>query len=281
MKWQANPYALPPFAIAFILLGISFVAWRRRPGNGERHFILVMLVMALWLAGYGFELSSVDFSTLFFWVRVEYFGITALPVLWLTFVLVYAGPPRWLNPTRRVFLFVMPLITLALVWTNDYHHLIWATTGLDMSGPFPAFARTHGPWFWVHTAYSYLCLAGALVVGAMTVLFGAPGVANAVEPVCGDGVCDPAGENSDLCHADCECVDDGVADPGEGCGCKDVICEDEAPITACGTPCGEDGQCPDGLQCDNTSQWCWDSVLCIPPHIPPPHRDREPRRIMA
>jgi PAS domain S-box-containing protein len=164
MKWQANSYALPPFAIAFVLLGISFVAWRRRPGNGERHFILVMLVMALWLAGYGLELSSVDFSTLFFWVRVEYFGITTLPALWLIFVLVYAGPARWLNPARRVFLFVMPLITLALVWTNDYHHLIWATTGLDMSGPFPAFARTHGPWFWVHTAYSYLCLAGALVL---------------------------------------------------------------------------------------------------------------------
>jgi hypothetical protein len=34
MKWQANPYALPPFAIAFILLGISVVAWRWKPGNG-------------------------------------------------------------------------------------------------------------------------------------------------------------------------------------------------------------------------------------------------------
>jgi hypothetical protein len=100
MKWQANPYALPPFAIAFILLGISAVAWRRKKGNDERHFILVMLVMALWLVGYGFELSLVDFPTLFFWVRVEYIGITALPVLWLIFVLIYTGPAPWLNPFR-------------------------------------------------------------------------------------------------------------------------------------------------------------------------------------
>jgi hypothetical protein len=115
-------------------------------------------------------------------------------------------------------------------------------------------------------------LAGLLVVGAMSVLFGAPGVANAYEPVCGDAVCDPATENSDLCHADCECVDNGVADTSEGCGCKDMICEGEDPITACGTPCGEEGQCPDGLRCDNTGEWCWDSVICAPlePEPPPP-----------
>ena len=64
-------------------------------------------------------------------------------------------------------------------------------------------------------------LAGLLLVGAMSVLFGTPGVANADEPVCGDAVCDPATESSDLCVVDCECMDNGVVDIGEGCGCKD------------------------------------------------------------
>jgi hypothetical protein len=122
-------------------------------------------------------------------------------------------------------------------------------------------------------------LAGLLVVGAMTFLFGAPRVANANGSTCGDAVCDPATENSDLCHEDCECVDNGVADPGEGCGCKDVICEGEDPITACGTPCGEEGQCPDGFRCDK-GEWCWDSVICAPlePEPPPPSHHEEPRR---
>jgi hypothetical protein len=122
-------------------------------------------------------------------------------------------------------------------------------------------------------------LAGLLLVGAMTVLFGAPEVVNADEPACGDGVCDPATENSDLCGADCECVDNGVVDPGEGCGCKDVLCEREDPLTACGTPCGPEGQCPDGLTCNNESQRCWDSVLCAPPSVPPPHRHHKPHLI--
>jgi hypothetical protein len=127
-----------------------------------------------------------------------------------------------------------------------------------------------------------LFLAGLLLVGVMAFLFGVPGVANADGAVCGDAVCDPATENSDLCHADCECVDNGVTDPGEGCGCKDVICEGEDPVTACGTPCGEQGQCPDGLSCDNTGGQCWDSAICAPlePEPPPPATRDEPIRMM-
>ena len=119
-------------------------------------------------------------------------------------------------------------------------------------------------------------VAGLLLVGALSFLFSVPGVASADEAVCGDAVC-ASTENSDLCAADCGCVDNGVADPGEGCGCKDVICEGEDPITACGTPCGEDGQCPDGLRCDNSAEWCWDSVICAPlePEPPPPAKREE------
>ena len=38
---------------------------------------------------------------------------------------------------------------------------------------------------------------------------------------CGDGVCDPACENTDLCAGDCPCIDDGVCQPGEGSSCRD------------------------------------------------------------
>lgn len=79
---------------------------------------------------------------------------------------------------------------------------------------------------------------------------------------CGDGVCDGI-ENSDTCLQDCECVDNGIADPGEGCGCKDVVCADEDLITACGTNCGPNGECPDGLVCA-TGGVCWDAVTCAP-----------------
>ena len=50
------------------------------------------------------------------------------------------------------------LIALLLIWTNDFHGLIWSKIRLDASGPFFYRTSTHGAWFWFHTIYSHLLL---------------------------------------------------------------------------------------------------------------------------
>jgi hypothetical protein len=77
-------------------------------------------------------------------------------------------------------------------------------------------------------------------------------------PVCGDGICQ-ADENSDLCNQDCECVDNGTAEPSEGCNCADVLCEGEDPATVCGAPCPT-GLCSGGLACIGGT--CQDAADC-------------------
>jgi PAS domain S-box-containing protein len=63
-------------------------------------------------------------------------------------------------------LFVLPVITLVIVWTNDWHHLHWQSVRLNTEiASIPVFEATYGPWFWVHTAYSYLTfLLGSLLL---------------------------------------------------------------------------------------------------------------------
>lgn len=73
---------------------------------------------------------------------------------------------------------------------------------------------------------------------------------------CGDGVCDPAAENSDICPADCQCTDDGVCNPGEGANCRDC----GASAGACGSACSDSGQCAAGLSC--AGGICWDACTC-------------------
>lgn len=72
---------------------------------------------------------------------------------------------------------------------------------------------------------------------------------------CGDGYCDTATENSDLCPEDCQCVDDGTCAPGEGAGCRD--CGETAG--GCGNPCTDDTQCAEGLSCVGV---CWHACTC-------------------
>lgn len=74
--------------------------------------------------------------------------------------------------------------------------------------------------------------------------------------VCGDGVCTVETENSDLCAADCVCVDDGVCSPGEGSGCLDC----GSLAGACGTVCTASSQCAGGLAC--AGGVCWDACTC-------------------
>ncbi len=60
---------------------------------------------------------------------------------------------------------LIPALTVTLVATNEFHHLVWSSLSIGTSGPFPVLILSHGPWFWVHTAYSYgLLLAGSAVL---------------------------------------------------------------------------------------------------------------------
>ena len=73
---------------------------------------------------------------------------------------------------------------------------------------------------------------------------------------CGNGICDTATENTDLCPEDCPCVNDGTCAEGEGFACLD--CGD--PTQACGSPCESSETCPSPLSCFNAV--CWEACLC-------------------
>ena len=81
-----------------------------------------------------------------------------IPVLWFLFAMAYTGRQQWLSRSRVLLLLIIPLLTIALVLTNEFHQLIWAEIPLVYSGPFPVLDPVYGMWFWFHSVYSYLLL---------------------------------------------------------------------------------------------------------------------------
>jgi hypothetical protein len=158
MRWQLTPYSYALFVGAAVSAVLLFYALRRRGTSGAETLASLMAGVCIWVAGYALELSSADLSTKIFWVKVEYIGITSVPVAWLAFALQYTGRGGWLTGRNLALLFAIPLVTLLLAWTNGAHGLIWSLTRLDRNGPFPALDVDHGAWFWVHWSYSYLLL---------------------------------------------------------------------------------------------------------------------------
>ena len=101
-----------------------------------------------------------------FWVKVQYIGITSLPVLWIGFTTRYTGYVRRFAWFSLAVLSVIPVASLLLNWTDDLHHLYYARVAVDSSGPFPMLVVTPGPWYWVCVAYLYLLFFAGTVLAA-------------------------------------------------------------------------------------------------------------------
>lgn len=124
----------------------------------------MMVLIALWALTYGAELSSQQLPQMLFWIRLEYVGISFLPSAWIVFVIRFVGNERWLNLRNSILIFLVPAVTLVMVWTNPYHHLHYAGLAVDDSGPFPLLAIRPGPWYGINTVYFYAMLAWGLML---------------------------------------------------------------------------------------------------------------------
>jgi PAS domain S-box-containing protein len=165
MHWQFTPYVLPMIASAAVSAALARYAWHRRPASGATSFSLLMLAVAEWSLAYALELVSADLPAALFWDNITWLGAAFAPTLWLTFVLQYTGRARWLTPRTIAILMVEPLVTLLLVWTNQFHGLVESNIRLDTSGSFAALEVTYGVWYWINIAYSYLLLfVGAILI---------------------------------------------------------------------------------------------------------------------
>jgi hypothetical protein len=160
MKVQFS-YILIPLLVAG-LLGIlsSWYLLNRRKAKGSIPLALLFISISIWSFSYALESLFTDYAIKVIWAKIVYFGKVSVPIFWLLFCLVYANK-RNLKKIELFFLSMVPLITLALVWTNSTHHLIWRKpVVIDLYG-LKLLQVEYGIWFWIHALYSHsLFLAG-------------------------------------------------------------------------------------------------------------------------
>jgi PAS domain S-box-containing protein len=150
------------------LVAVGVYAWRHRTTAGALSFSLLMFAIAGWCLAYALELLGRDLAGKMLWLKAEYPGIVATPVLWLVFALQYTGRGRLFSRRNVALLSLLPVVTVLLVWTNQAHHLFYSSYHVDTSNNWPLLHLQYGPWFWVHAGFSYLCLlvGTLLLVGA-------------------------------------------------------------------------------------------------------------------
>ncbi|MFD2035259.1 histidine kinase N-terminal 7TM domain-containing protein [Belliella marina] len=158
MNLEFNVFSLTLLVSGFIVTVLSSIIIFRL-NDYVKWFAFTMLFVSLWSLAYGFELASTTLEDMLFWIKIEYIGIAFVPGVWIWFCLKYAGLEKWLTKGVFIFLFLIPLVTYILVFTNHHHYLFYKNVDVSYSGPFPLLDITRGVWYYVHMVYFYITLA--------------------------------------------------------------------------------------------------------------------------
>ncbi len=166
--WHLQLYILALLSSAMVAGLAAVYAWRRRSVRGAWPLSGLMLAVVVWCLAYALELSSQALDMQVFWAKTQYFGIVCVALLFLIMIIQYTGRESWLTRPRVAALLAVPLMSLGLVWTNEWHGLIWRQVGQVRGLAVPVLELQHGPFFWILIAYSYLLLLFAcMLLGRM------------------------------------------------------------------------------------------------------------------
>jgi PAS domain-containing protein len=153
------------FAInAYVVLLFTFFGFSRRYNPGGTPFILLMLAVGEWSLTGALEAAVVEVAGKIFWAKFEYLGITTVGLLWLVFALAFTRRKEWLSVRRLIMLGIIPLVTIAMAFTNELHGLIWTSITPDLNSPYGLLIYRHGAWFWVIVAYNYATFTAGTVL---------------------------------------------------------------------------------------------------------------------
>jgi len=152
---------------ATALLSAQLAAYVGVRSRGSRDAVLMALTMAAtawWSAGNAAEDLAVGLSLKLVFANLEYLGITTIPVLWCALGWSLDRQERTGAAGRLSPVFwILPAITCILVWTDPVLGLVRHSFQLDSASGFTYIAKSFGPWFWVHSAYSYVMVIAGTV----------------------------------------------------------------------------------------------------------------------
>lgn len=142
--------------IFLCVLLISFLRFLVKQKNKKLlhdTFIIIFVLMLVWL---GFMILQILFMDKYninikYFFNIYYISLCFLPVA-LLFMSIAFEKNTIVFKRIHLLLFVIPILSIFLVWTNDAHHLVYKEYSLNIS-------TEYGWYFYVHTFYTYALFA--------------------------------------------------------------------------------------------------------------------------
>lgn len=155
------------FASAFVSTVLAVYLYNRREGSQSLRFLSgLSIANMVYATSYLFEIAAPTLAEVKFFLYMEYMGIFFIPVFWVLIAWSYHpdNPSHNQKLLRRLrILYAIPLIVIPIVWTNDWHHLIYNDIWIDRNLPISLLQVDRAPGFWViNSIIVILYLGGTL-----------------------------------------------------------------------------------------------------------------------
>lgn len=147
------------FSSILFLFGMSFFilflySLTRQRNNLSAPFACMCLAISIYISGYVCELQSSNIEQISFALKAEYFGAPFMSGFWM--LLSYKFLFKKTAPFKTVvFIMLLPVITLFLSVTNEYHHLIYTRIAAIQQDGYLLSQLSKGPWYYVNIGYAY------------------------------------------------------------------------------------------------------------------------------
>ena len=156
-------YIFNIISLYLIIIAIITVFWAAyiKTLNGSSFTnasMMLCFALCFYVLGYTLELNSSEPSQIIFWNYVEYIGIPFVSALWLTTALLYTGHFAKHKIVLSVAIFLIPLISFILRYTNDYHHLYFASVGFTEEFGKLILVKETGVWMYIQSIHSMLMI---------------------------------------------------------------------------------------------------------------------------
>lgn len=147
-----------------LLMSVAIMIWfciyllhKKDRKQLSRIFILDLACTLIISIGVLFQVIFTNFfnANPFIFEKFIYIGTCFFPVCFLLTSSIFVNTKLVLTSKHKL-LFILPLISLIILWTNNYHHLFYQSYSIDLQ------QVIFGPYFYIHTLYSYSCILIAI-----------------------------------------------------------------------------------------------------------------------
>ena len=144
------------FICVIIIVLSRLILKQKRLKQLQEIFVVLFILLFVWLFTMIIQIFCLDKYNLNikFFYNIYYISICFLPVAYLFIAITFEkGNLKWKN--KYILLFIIPVLSLILLWSNDFHHLFYKEYSTSLS-------TEYGPYFYVHSYYTFAIFAIAL-----------------------------------------------------------------------------------------------------------------------